>query len=265
MGDQIDAASDCWMNIRRARKDTCSAVNKSMPSFFVRLAPDELIEQVDEVLSDLRIGTRLHDASVKAARDALDRKSFVQSAIEHVQYPTPGDEEEDMPEASAAARKIACKGMDRKKYDAVAKLAVLWPSDGIMIFQKQADDAPVAFNSLSEGLKALAIKEVSFAASQVPAVTDQPEDAVPTTAVFENLVPTFREQRVSRQFIVASHDANIVVSGDVERVIVLPPDPSEQPGVGTLFDQPIREKAIALLEGGDRAFELRRRRYGDYR
>ncbi len=265
MDDQIDAASDCWMNIRRARKDTCRAVNKSMPSFFVRLAPDELTARVDKVLSDLKVGTHLHDASVQAARDDLDRKAFVQTAIEHVQYPTQGGEDEGMPETSVTARKIACEGMDRKKYDAVAKLAVLWPDDGIMIFQKQADDTPVAFNNLSEGLKALAIKEVSFAASQVPAVTDQPEDAVPTTAVFKNLVPTFREQRVSRQFIVASHDANIVVSGDVERVIVLPPDPSEQPVVGTLFDQPIREKAIALLEGGDRAFELRRRRYGDYR
>lgn len=95
-------------------------------------------------------------------------------------------------------------------------------------------------------------------------MTDQPEDAVPTTAIFENLVPTIREQRASRQFIIASHDANVVVSGDMERVIVLPPEASEQPIVGTLFDASIRTSAITLLEGGDRAFELRRRRYGNY-
>ena len=86
---------------------------------------------------------------------------------------------------------------------------------------------PVPFDSLTEGLKALAIKELSFATSRLPAVTDQPEDAVPTTTIFENLVPTVREQRSSRQFIIASHDANVVVSGDVERVIVLPPEASE--------------------------------------
>ena len=95
-------------------------------------------------------------------------------------------------------------------------------------------------------------------------MTDQPEDAVPTTAVFENLVPTVREQRKSRQFIIASHDANVVVSGDMDRVIVLPPEASEQPVEGTLFDKSIRESAINLLEGGDQAFELRRRRYGDF-
>ena len=155
--------------------------------------------------------------------------------------------------------------MDRGRCDAIARLAVTWPGDGIEIFQKgQGNAGPVPFDSLSEGLKALAIKELSFAASDLPAVTDQPEDAVPTTAVFEKLVPTVREQRVSRQFIIASHDANVVVSGDMDRVIVLPTDPSDQPLVGTLFDKPIRESAIALLEGGDRAFELRRRRYGDY-
>ncbi len=264
MGDLIDSASECWMNIRRTRKVTCRALNRSMPSFFVRLAPDESTERMDELLNDLKIGTRLHDASVQAVRDALDRRAFVRMAIEHVQYLNPVDDSEDLPDTTAAARKIACEGMDRSKYEAIASLAVLWPSDGIEIFQKPADDAPVAFNTLSEGLKALAIKEVSFAASQVPAVTDQPEDAVPTTVVFENLVPTVREQRISRQFIVASHDANVVVSGDVERVIVLPPVPTELPCVGTLFDERIREKAIALLEGGHRAFELRSRRYGDF-
>ena len=154
--------------------------------------------------------------------------------------------------------------MDREKFDGIAQLSALWPSDGIEILQEQAGADPVPFDSLTEGLKALAIKEISFAASQLPAVTDQPEDAVPTTAIFENLVPTVREQRAFRQFIIASHDANVVVSGDMERVIVFPPEASKQPIVGTLFDASIRESAITLLEGGDRAFELRRQRYGDY-
>ena len=182
----------------------------------------------------------------------------------HRQFPTSGDDQEDLDEVSANARKIAQVSMDREKLDGIAKLAVLWPSDGIDILQKPTGKEPVPFDSLTEGLKALAIKEISFAASQLPAVTDQPEDAVPTTAIFENLVPTVREQRVSRQFIIASHDANVVVSGDMERVIVLPPEATEEPIVGTLFDPSIRASAITLLEGGDRAFELRRRRYGDY-
>ena len=260
----IDQAAKSWAALRKARQSACTAVNKSMASFFVRVSPDNITTDIDQLLSDLRTGTYLHEATVQETRDALDRKRFVRAAIRHLQFPTSDDGQEGLDGASVNARRIACEAMDRKKFDGIAHLSVLWPSDGIEILQKQTGENPVPFDSLTEGLKALAIKELSFAASHLPAVTDQPEDAVPTTAIFENLVPTVREQRASRQFIIASHDANIVVSGDVERVIVLPPEADEEPTVGTLFDTSIRASAIALLEGGDRAFELRRRRYGDY-
>lgn len=261
----IDEAAAARDGLRQVRRDACTAVNESMPSFFVRLNRDSGMEQIDALLSDLRTGTYLHDTSVHAVRDTLDRKAFVRAAIDHRQHLRPAVDEAAIGEASGDARRIAREAMDREKYDSIAQLAVLWPSDGIEILQRRPGDEPVPFDSLTEGLKALAIKEISFAASQFPAVTDQPEDAVPTTAVFENLVPTVRAQRASRQFIIASHDANVVVSGDMERVIVLPARASEKPIVGTLFDASIREHAIALLEGGDRAFELRSRRYGEYR
>ena len=265
MDELIDQASEARMRLRRAREAACTAVNESMPSFFVRLDRDRVTADVDALLSDLRVGTYLHEPSVQAARDSLDRKAFVRAATEHVQFPTSIEDDGDLTTPTVLAERIARRAMDREKHDGIARLAVTWPDDAIEIFQKARDSGdPVSFDSLSEGLKALAIKEISFAASDLPAVTDQPEDAVPTTAVFERLVPTVREQRVSRQFIIASHDANVVVSGDMERVIVLPPDPSDDSLVGTLFDKPIRKSAIALLEGGDRAFRLRRARYGEY-
>lgn len=265
MEELIDHAYEARSNLRQAREVACTAVNQSMPSFFVRLDRGKGTARVDALLDELRVGTYLQDPSVQSARDSLERKAFVRAAIEHLQFPTPTEEHDDSADGSVIARRIARMAMDRERYEAIARLAVTWPDDGIEIFQKdQGEAGPVPFDNLSEGLKALAIKEISFAASHLPAVTDQPEDAVPTTAVFEKLVPTVREQRVSRQFIIASHDANVVVSGDTERVIVLPPDPSDQPIVGTLFDKSIRESAMEHLEGGDRAFELRRRRYGDY-
>jgi hypothetical protein len=120
---------------------------------------------------------------------------------------------------------------------------------------------PVPFAELTEGLRALAIKEISFAASDLPVITDQPEDAVPTRSVFESLVPTLREQRVSRQFIVVSHDANIVVASDIEQVIVL--DATDDGGhhVGGLSDALVRDAALEHLEGGAKAFDLRAARY----
>lgn len=260
----VDQASKSWADLRLARKVASAAVNKSMPSFFVKLNPDSLTTRIDQLLDDLSTGTYLQAASLREVRESLDRKFFVREAIRHLQFPCPPDDQKDSGQTCVNTRKIAQAAMDRRKVDGITELAVLWPDDGIELLQKQPGDVPVPFDNLTEGLKALAIKEISFAASQLPVVTDQPEDAVPTAAIFEKLVPAMREQRVSRQFIIASHDANVVVSGDMERVIVLPPGASEQPTVGTLFDPTVRARAITLLEGGDRAFELRRRRYGDY-
>ena len=259
----IDRASKSWTSLRQARKDTCTVVNDSMHSFFVRLSSNALTEAIDQLLIDLRTGSFLHEASVQEMRRVLDRKAFLRSAIRYVQFDSL-DDGGGQYEVSMDPRKIAHAAMDRGKHDGIAKLAVLWPGDGIEVLHKQKGSSPVPFGNLTEGLKALAIKEISFAASQLPAITDQPEDAVPTAAIFENLVPTLRSQRASRQFIVASHDANVVVSGDMERVVVFPSEASEQPNAGTLFDSSIRSSAVQLLEGGDRAFELRRRRYGEF-
>jgi hypothetical protein len=137
-----------------------------------------------------------------------------------------------------------------------------WPGDGLELLQKVPGGTPIAFSNLTEGLRALGIKEISFASRDVPVITDQPEDAVPTASVFDSLVPTIRTQRAHRQFIIASHDANIVVAGDVERVYVLTGDSTKEASVGTLFDDQIRTHALAHLEGGARAFQIRQRRDG---
>jgi hypothetical protein len=84
---------------------------------------------------------------------------------------------------------------------------------------------------------------------------------VPTRSVFESLVPTLRGQRVSRQFIVVSHDANIVVASDIERIWVLQANDDGTPHGGNLFDERVRSAAMEHLEGGSAAFRLRAARY----
>ena len=72
-----------------------------------------------------------------------------------------------------------------------------------------------------------------------------------------NLVPTLREQRADRQFIVISHDANIVVASDMEQITVLDATPDGSPYTGGLFDEVVRDAALEHLEGGREAFALR--------
>ena len=264
IGTLVDEAEQQWVRLRLARKTACSEVNTSMVGFFVKLTKDSQTEGIDDLLSELRTGTHIQVQTLNALRDSLDRKSFVAKAIRSVQYSSSSGNSSHAEDGNDNVARVAAEAMRRSKHKEICELAVTWPDDGIDLVLKEDGGAMVNFDELTEGLKALAIKEISMAASQRPAVTDQPEDAVPTAAVFEKLVPTIRQQRSDRQFIIASHDANIVVSGDMENVIVLPPDPNEVPIQGTLFDKKIRGHAVKLLEGGKEAFILRRERYGEY-
>ena len=152
--------------------------------------------------------------------------------------------------------RLVVQRKDSEQLNAYSSLAVHWPGDSLLV-ERKTDAAE--FRQLSEGLKALAIKETSFASNDRPVITDQPEDAVTPSAVFENLVPTLRTQRRQRQFIVASHHANIVVARDMERIVVLDPQGTSRPG--TLSDTRIGEEALLLLEGGPVVFERRAARY----
>ncbi len=79
----------------------------------------------------------------------------------------------------------------------IAAIATRWPGDRLALALKK-DQRP--FEDITEGMRALAIKEISFAATDVPVITDQPEDAVAPQAVFDNSCRPY----VDRDLIVSS-------------------------------------------------------------
>jgi len=222
-----------------------------MRTFFARIDSEGTSTRVDALLEDLRTGTYIR--ITPDLRAGLDRFRLLEYAIRHAQgrsgeLGTQRDQD-----------RIAVYVLEHGRLAPLIELACLWPGDALVLAQKGSPPTPYA--NLTEGLRALAIKEISFADSDRPVITDQPEDAVPTRAVFESLVPTLREQRIHRQFIVVSHDANIVVAGDVERVWVLQAQEDGRPCSGGLDDPIVRKGAMEHFEGGQAAFRLRAERY----
>ena len=68
-----------------------------------------------------------------------------------------------------------------------------------------------------------------------------------------------------RQIIVATHNPNIVVSGDAEQVIVmkaLTADKGECEHSGSIDKDYIVKSVVDIMEGGKEAFEAREKRYG---
>lgn len=101
-----------------------------------------------------------------------------------------------------------------------------------------------------------------------PFIFDQPEDDLDNKFIMRELVPIFREIKNHRQVIIATHNANLVVNADAEQVIVAHNnDEVISYQAGSLEDTSanplgIRENVCEILEGGQRAFEHRERKYG---
>jgi len=97
---------------------------------------------------------------------------------------------------------------------------------------------------------------------------DQPEENLDPKSVFQDLVPHFREARKRRQVIIVTHNANLVVNTDADQVIVASSTPTPGGGLptilyesGSLENSSIRHAVCDILEGGERAFLERERRY----
>jgi hypothetical protein len=82
------------------------------------------------------------------------------------------------------------------------------------------------------------------------------------------LVPHFREARKRRQVIIVTHNANLVVNTDADQVIVATSVQGAGEGLpeisyrgGSLENPDIRSMVCEILEGGERAFLERERRY----
>lgn len=129
----------------------------------------------------------------------------------------------------------------------------------------------VAIEQLSPGTRGIVLLLLYLAVDlrdTRPLIVDQPEENLDPNSVFEELVPHFRDARKRRQVIMVTHNANLVVNTDADQVIVAKSvrgPASSLPTIsyeaGSLENSNIRHRVCQILEGGERAFLERERRY----
>jgi ABC-type lipoprotein export system ATPase subunit len=120
--------------------------------------------------------------------------------------------------------------------------------------------------NLSTGQKCTAILHLLLLQNLDPLIMDQPEDNLDNAFIAERIVSELRKAKIARQFIFATHNANIPVFGDAEWIGVL----EAQANIGKMplesqgaIDVPaIKDKAAIILEGGKTAFIQRQKKYG---
>jgi len=119
---------------------------------------------------------------------------------------------------------------------------------------------------LSTGQQCTAILHLLLLDNNDPLIMDQPEDNLDNAFIAERIVREIRSAKNRRQFVFATHNANIPVFGDAEWIGVCEAG-RDQPVLandaqGSIDIPAIREKVALVLEGGRDAFLQRKEKYG---
>lgn len=131
------------------------------------------------------------------------------------------------------------------------------------------DDTQEQYRSLerlSTGQQCTAILHLLLLDNQDPLILDQPEDNLDNAFIAERIVAELRKAKLDRQFLFATHNANIPVFGDAEWIGVFAADDDQatipERHQGAIDLPEIQRLSADILEGGRNAFDQRRLKYG---
>jgi len=113
----------------------------------------------------------------------------------------------------------------------------------------------------SPGQRCSAMLPIVTLTSDAPIIIDQPEDNLDNRLVSKAVFKILSKLKETRQIILATHNPNILVSGDSEQVVVLRSDGNVD-DFGSIDEPSIVTNIIELMEGGREAFERRQTKYG---
>ena len=139
-------------------------------------------------------------------------------------------------------------------------------------------------NTMSPGKKSQVLLRllIEMSESNWPILIDQPEDDLDNRTIYTDLVEYIKTKKQDRQIIIVTHNANIVVGADSEQIIIANQDGNatknnknrfeyrsgsiednmpDKTKKGVLYNKGINEQICEILEGGERAFELRTNKY----
>jgi ABC-type uncharacterized transport system ATPase subunit len=118
-----------------------------------------------------------------------------------------------------------------------------------------------ASSLLSTGQKCTAILPILLMDSENPLLIDQPEDNLDNRFVYETIVDSISKVKKKRQLMFVTHNPNIPVLAEADKVIVLESDGTNAKLLNEGTVDHCKDHIVTLLEGGEDAFNRRKARY----
>ena len=148
--------------------------------------------------------------------------------------------------------------------EAFDELAKWFPEDEVRLeYRPGQDQAYKSIELASAGQASAAILSFLLAHGDEPMLLDQPEDDLDNALVSELVVAQLRKNKLRRQLIVVTHNANIVVNGDAAELVLTMGFAGGQiqlSSSGGLQEAQVREDICRVMEGGKEAFRQRYKR-----
>lgn len=152
----------------------------------------------------------------------------------------------------------------------IAGIVAAVPNDAINMSYVDEGRA-IDFKMASPGQQASALLELLLKQSAGTLIIDQPEDDLDNRVIMR-IVELLRTSKSTRQLIFSTHNANIVVNGDADKIVALKsPEPTSIPNNnaprvqldcdGAIETPAVRTTITSIMEGGREAFDLRSRKY----
>ncbi|GAA7713221.1 hypothetical protein HpMMM91_14220 [Helicobacter pylori] len=152
---------------------------------------------------------------------------------------------------------------DREIYFQIYRLLILKHLRNVekyKIFEVRYDKR--ALNETSFGQKCTAVLVVLLSLGNNPIIIDEPEAHLDSALIANYLVALTKKQKQKRQIIFATHNANFVLNADAELIIQLKNENNQIVVQSFMIESDAYKEDLLKLEGGEKAFKDRERKYG---
>jgi len=279
---EFAALLDSWIELHRQRGNALQKQCEKLTELSNGEIRAELVRGADmdraiEALKETVKGAHISQDKWKALRDDLLAKDGAVENWKSLMLELRGMAEanvEDLPSGSFP-KPLKCWDLTEKQRLAIVEK--LQPKEWLNIaltslkdlprFYYKTDKGEIPFEQASAGQQATALLRALLQEGGGPLIIDQPEEDL-DNAVIHKIVTLIWKAKQTRQIIFASHNANLVVNGDAELVVHCDyaSEHNRSKGkiknLGAIDVDNIREVITNVMEGGERAFKLRKQKYG---
>ncbi|WP_367702750.1 TrlF family AAA-like ATPase [Helicobacter pylori] len=219
---------------------------------------EEVFEDFDKLV-DKGFNTQRHQSKIKEYLKEIELKNV--TGMQHAEFIEKLDSR--IENKKAAFYETMKDIFDREIHFQIYRLLILKHLRNVekyKIFEVRYDKR--VLNKTSFGQKCTAVLVVLLSLGNNPIIIDEPEAHLDSALIANYLVALIKKQKQKRQIIFATHNANFVLNADAELIIQLKNENNKIVVQSFMIESDAYKEDLLKLEGGEKAFKNRERKYG---